>query len=631
MPTLRARLRRSARAKGAASRIVLVEPGLHQRPLGSPPVAPVLGCVAVRAKLLRYGPLLAIIAVGAAVRLWGIDFSSGLPKARPDEDGFILQSMLMFGGDLNPHWAAQGWPELFFFLSHFAIRAKLWWLELSHGVGSVNVGCLYALNPREIAVPVRLLACAFGVLTIPLAYQYARTLHRTAPGYAHPAGLMAAALVAFNAVHIRDSHFGVSDTTVTFFITLGMWQVARAMEGRSRVALVAAGLAIGLACSVKYAALPLIGVLALAAVGCFFQASGASARRAWFLIGVAALLAVGGGFVLGSPHVLDEPGVFLQGLLSHRERYAGSASAWGFEPGREHEYGAVFHGTVTLPFGFGWPGWALAVGGTLVGFWRCRSGALLTAFFVSAFFVAVLGPSSVLFVRYVEPIVPSLAVLATLVPVALCQRFLVDVRDGRFQLAAGVSVALLVTLPAWSTVQMVRRMTETDTRSQAAEWLVEHVSPEQRIRSEGGFIALPTIDDGLLEACWPAVPAELRRRAPTSGRASTDFDALVAQGQLGWGPVTREYLYHAQEEGTVREADFVVQSLPQLPCGEFVRTRSLTSLPACYHEVARFGPGAADCDTFYETFDMYMFPLKNYAGVERPGPLVQVLENRCDR
>ncbi len=583
----------------------------------------------MRAHLRRYGGLYAIVIVGAVLRVTGIGFAPSVHRARPDEELFIQQALFLFSGDWNPHWASNGWPELYFFLTHFALRLKLYWLELTTGA-DVNLGCLYLLDPVELSVPARLVACTFGVLTIPLTYFLAHdVLRRHGEALARAAGLVAAAILGVNVLHVRDSHFAVSDTAVVFFMTLGLWQLVRVMEGRSRRALHYAAAAFGVAASIKYTGLVMVGMLALVAVGRFFE-SPPSRRRLALLAGLGALAVFALAFVLTSPHVLDEPDMFWEGLKSHQVRYSEGGSTWGYETGRGRHHGVSFHGLVSIPAAIGWPVWLVAVAGVVRGIWRGDGGAFVLAFFALAFYFGVLGPSTILFMRYTQPLFPALAVLALLVPVELLATYRVDLRDLRFRIAAPVVVLLALALPAWHAVRADALMLRLDTRDLAAAWLVEHRQDGETVLSQSSFIAVSTADEQAIAACVEALPASLRRPAIPHGHQG-DWQTWVEQGPAGWGPLVREFLVRSTDRGSTAAAAYVAQTQPQLTCGEEVVFGRPSPLPECYVEAARFAPGDSSCETLYDTFDMYMQPLLWPHEVERPGPLVVIHRNECAR
>ncbi|MCA9606309.1 MAG: glycosyltransferase family 39 protein [Myxococcales bacterium] len=583
----------------------------------------------MRAHLKRYGPLYAIIVVGAALRVTGIGFAPSVHRARPDEELFIQQALFLFSGDWNPHWAANGWPEGYFFLTHLALQLKLWWLELTTG-GPVNLGCLYVLNPSELSVPARLVACVFGVATLPLTFFFARdVLRRHGERLAHFGAAVAAAIVAVNVLHVRDSHFAVSDTAVVFFMSLGLWQLTRVVDRGHRRALFYAAAAFGIASSIKYTGLVMLGMLALVALGHFFQSAPSQRRRA-LGAGLAALLVFGIAFAMASPHVLEEPDAFLEGLRSHQVRYSEGGSTWGYETGREAVHGVTFHGLVSIPAAIGWPLWLLSIAGTARALWRAQGGAFLVGFFVLAFYFGVLGPSTILFMRYTQPLYPALAVMAVLVPVELLAAYRVDAKDLRVRIAGPLVVALAVALPAWHAARADSLMLRLDTRDQAAAWLVEHLEDGETVLSQSSFIAPSTADAQALSACVEALPPALRRPGLPHGHQG-DWQAWVDEGPTGWGPLVREFLVRSTDRGSPTTSAYVIQTRPQLACGEEVVFGRPSPLAACFVEAARFAPGASSCDTLYDTFDMYMQPLLWPHDVQRPGPVVTIYRNECGR
>lgn len=581
----------------------------------------------VRAHFERFWLLYAVILAGAIVRLVGIDFADGIPKARPDEELFIQQALFLFSGDMNPHWAANGWPELYFFLVHFALRLKLLWLEVGQST-PVHLGCLYVLDPNTLGVPARLVAWTFGVATIPLTYLFARSVHQRFGALAHPGAIAAAAIMAFNVLHVRDSHFAVSDTAVVFFMTLGLWQLARALEGATLRSLLYAAAAFGLGTSIKYTALVMLGMLFLAGAARFFRMGPAQQRRRVFYVCIAALAVFGLAFILGSPHFVTESSDFFDGLMSHQVRYSERGARWGYDSGRQLQRGISFHGLVSIPTAMGWPAAILALAGVGRALFSARGGAFFVALFVLFFYGMVLGPSTILFMRYTQPLFPALAVLAVLAPLELAHRYRLDIEPLSVKIRAGVAVALALVLPAMTIAQADARMLRVDTREDAIAWLDEHLGDDEVVLSQSGFLAMPTHDTEVIAACREALPDELERPVVPAAHRSA-YAPLVDQGAAGWGPLVREFLSHSADQGTVSRSAYVVQTLPQLSCARVVPYGRLTELPACFREVARFEPGDSSCETLYDTYDAFMQPVTRFGGVERPGPVVVIHHNEC--
>ena len=83
--------------------------------------------------------------------------------------------------------------------------------------------------------------------------------------FGQAAGLASAALIAVSFLHVRDSHFGVTDVPMTFLVLVALLYMVRVFESARTRDVIAAGVASGLATSTKYNA-ALVALPALLAI-----------------------------------------------------------------------------------------------------------------------------------------------------------------------------------------------------------------------------------------------------------------------------------------------------------------------------------------------------------------------------
>ena len=141
----------------------------------------------------RHWPVAAILIVAAVARLWGIHF--GLPhlNARPDEGTIASIAGGMYHGDLNPHFF--NYPALFM----TSVAAVLSLVPDPFGT----------TTPYMIA---RYLSAGAGIASVLVLFRIGQRL------FGQAAGLASAALLAVAFLHVRDSHFGVTDVPMTFLV-----------------------------------------------------------------------------------------------------------------------------------------------------------------------------------------------------------------------------------------------------------------------------------------------------------------------------------------------------------------------------------------------------------------------------
>ena len=196
--------------------------------------------------------LAAILVVAAAARLCGINF--GLPhlNCRPDEGAVVSIAAGLYDGDLNPH--VFNYPA-FFMLS---IAIVLMMLKTSGLVAAIASTTAYRVA--------RYLSAAAGIASVLMIFRIGLRL------FGQTAALAGAALLSLAFLHVRDSHFGVTDVPMTFLVLVAFLFVVRLSESGETRDLIAAGVAAGLATSTKYNA----ALIALPAMLVIFTGHGCS-------------------------------------------------------------------------------------------------------------------------------------------------------------------------------------------------------------------------------------------------------------------------------------------------------------------------------------------------------------------
>jgi 4-amino-4-deoxy-L-arabinose transferase-like glycosyltransferase len=284
--------------------------------------------------------------------------------------------------------------------------------------------------------------------------------------------LLATALFAVMPMHVRESHFVLTDVPATFFVTLTFLLSLRAHERTSVRAFAWAGVAAGLATATKYPA----GVALLLPVLAAWMTPFARPSR------LACAGAAIGGFVaaylVAAPYtVLDLPG-FLNGFASLVSHHGG--------PGPGRGSGWLFHlGHLRLTFG--WPASLLVVWGFGLGVVRAARGPghvrwALLILFPLVFMWSITGRQLV-YPRYALPVVPFLCVLAAIAVVSgvsLLRRFSIP-RMPRTLLIIALTVAALLP-PAMASIRYLRELGRLTISGQAIS--KAGVSAGARLRSD---------------------------------------------------------------------------------------------------------------------------------------------------
>jgi len=413
--------------------------------------------------------LWAIVVAAAVLRIWGLWFGLPHARARPDETAAISLAISLARGDPNPHFFH--WPsfQLYALALIFRIDALL------RGDAREILG---TLSFSHYAMLGRAWVALTGVLTVPAVFLLARRISGL------EAGLAAAALLAVAPLHVRDSHFAMTDVTMTGFVVWSLWML---VEGAARLEepqaaawtsvrskglwiMCGAGVVGGLATGTKYTA---AAILVPAGLACVWVAvrTGTGVSLRLLQSGLVFLAAWGAGFVLSTPFsVLDFP-TFSADLLFDVQHLAGGH---GPNLGR----GWIRHLSFSLPYGLGVATFAAAGAGVIVAIRQGNLGNWLLLAFTAAVLLAT-GRGYTVFARYVMPIVPVACVLAGQAVAALARARPLPRR------ALPVLVAMVAAPSLAASVWLDVLLASTDTRVMAAEWLSSRLPREATVHESG--------------------------------------------------------------------------------------------------------------------------------------------------
>ena len=501
--------------------------------------------------------LIALTVVALWLRLWGITFGLPFTQARPDEDAVAERAARMWVEGPNPHFF--DYPTLYIYVVAAAVR-------VSSALGANRVDQVYLVD--------RLIVSLAGAATVPLLFWATRRLLSEA------IALLAAALLSVAFLHVRDSHFGVTDVPATLMIVLAFGVIAtRRLDWTRRWNALAAGVACGLAASTKYnAGIVIVPLLVASATEEWRRTQRISTIAGGTFVIIAGALA---GFLAGTPYAwLDYP-EFRRGVLAVG---AHLAEGHGVDVGR----GWWHHLTVSLWFGVGWPMLVAALVGVAVVAVDYRRQAALVLSFPLVYY-AVVGSGQTAFARYATPLVPFACVLAAATVMWIAHRLAI----GRiFSLAiVATSTAALVLPNVWRSVAFDRLIAREDNRLVAARAL-EAAFPSgatiYQLGSEYARLQLPAKFQ-----VWKEDPAINVMEAPAA-----------ALPQLVVVPSSPLTLYTP------------VSDLAR----EVLRKR--------YRVMARFdveAPGRA-ARAVYDEQDAFFLPMSGFGRLLRPGPTIEIYE-----
>ncbi len=453
------------------------------------------------------------VTVAALLRVYGLDW--GLPSPaqvhsfHPDEITVIGPTLTMniFAGEMNPHFFNYG--SLFLYAVYFArlFAEGYGWLDLTPFFKAFATGGWVGVSESLQAVAefaklhllARWLSVICGVATVLLVFFWARKIA------GQRAAFVAAILLAAFPMHVQHSHFATVDVPLALLTTLSLYLAVSAESGRG---ILFAAFVAGLATAIKYSVAPALW-LTLAVLWAW--------RVSWLkALGrtLAITVSMAAGFLLGCPYSVLAFSEFWRDF--YWETFVHSRIGHGYvfaETGNGH----WFHLTVNLPAAVGVPAILLALAGILplgshgtfenakMEDFRRRT-FIATVTFSLAYFIP-LGFAQVRFARYLMPLLPILAIWASLVWAKTRWRKLWQlgaIATAGYTLLCGVATASLFTPP--------------DPRDEAAAFIREYMR-----RGEPLTIALHDLP-------WFYTPPI----CPINGGMKTkgDFDAWKATAPL---------------------------------------------------------------------------------------------------
>lgn len=578
-----------------------------------------------------------ILVVAGLLRAWGA--ASGELLWHPDEIFMVLYPLNLFSGDLNPHLFY--YPSWHFYELGLLYGADFLWHRAVDGVGLFDwIARHFFVDATPLRDLARGLAVLYGVGTVLLAGAIAGRLaagddvaqkparhhaggpHRTWGNLLSSPALLAAASLAVNSVHVRQSPLATVDTPLAFWFAAATLAALRLLDTARRRDYLLAGVLVGVAAATKYP-----GAAAGGAVLAAHLLTRRSLRdpRLW-LAGGAAVAAFG----CLSPYVLLDASTFLEHFrfqVAHVEagRFGDAPAPWA----------ALVHG---LRVGIGTPAWLLWLGVSGWALWRRRAAhAVVLATFLAGYVAVSWGDLS--FLRYLLPLLPLQAALVGdgLARLGTGLAGQVSQRRARFtalgsdaQRRAAVTMlatALLLLAPARAALGVATLSARPDTRTQAREWIERHVPSGTSICNFGGWpgdVPLRTYEDQwwrlrTFQAAWPA-GAQARL-----ARALADVDPGVPFYSQAVRNDNRDVESGSVELIHQRQCALVITHEHPLPYST-IAADVARRVPEEATRVARFDPHLdpdLDLRADFDADDAYYLPLDG-RGADRPGPRVDL-------
>ena len=427
----------------------------------------------------RYGALAIILLVALAWRLNNIGF--GLPSLYdPDEPIFMIKALeLLTNQTLNPKWFGHPGTTTIYLLA--LIDAAVVGSGLASGAyASVDAFAQAAFaDPGLLFVPARTAMALLGVLAVWMTYLVGRRTHGTT------VALIAAALLAFNSVHIAWSQVVRTDIHASVFMLASLLFAIRVGQHGRIGDYILAGLFTGFAVATKWPAVTIFIAVLGATAHRVIESRSELKRDALGVIvaGIAVLV----GLFVASPFVFLDWQTVLANLSNEaRPRHLGHTGAGLLHNGWWYLWHPVRESVGLL-------GLLLIVAGLVISAVRSRVSRWTLVPAALAFF-ALIASQHLIWSRWVLPLLPMFLVFAAVAIVALGEAIASSLNSKR-RLTIVATVAALAAIPSIAGAFAQSAERRNDTRSQAARWAVANIP-------SGSTVAIEHLELSLREQPW---------------------------------------------------------------------------------------------------------------------------------
>jgi hypothetical protein len=520
--------------------------------------------------------LTAILLIGTALRLWGLTFGVPHPDTRPDETTIVMTAVRLLNDGMNPH--VFYWPSLEFYVVA-AIYCIGWAIGHLRGwdPSMSDMSQEAAVDATPFLMVPRVLAVVAGVATIWLVYRLVERL------FDRLTAITAAFFVAIAFLHVRDSHFGVTDILMIALVVAALVALAAAVDDPARLRRWAlSGTLSGLAASTKYnGGLVLVAALATAVVALIKSEppKRREVRHGTAVLLGAALIA----FLCGTPYAILDARHFIEGL-----QFSFSHLIEG--PGIVLGRGWLHHVTFSLWYGVGAPLLVAGLGGmVLLAATAWKKAVVILTFPIMCYVTAGRDDT----VRSITPVVPFLCITTAFLLVRIVQRIVRPEAAPRLVALIAVVLALPSIARDLAFDILIGR---TDTRVIAQEWMAAHVDAGESIGQIPPVLIYS--DFGIAKPANLAT-FDINRKAFVSAAGETVSPDWI---MVPTSPLSA-YTVSPDELAAIASRDYV-------------RETSIT---------ATHGP---EMSGWFDQQDMFFMPFTTFSMRDRPGPEIQIFRRR---
>lgn len=419
------------------------------------------------------------LAAAALLRFWAL--GHGVPFALGVDEPEVMERAIrmMKTGDFNPHF--YDYPAFYMYVQ-MAVATVRFLLGATRG----EWASLAQPATADFYVWGRAVTAALGTLTVWLLYRAGLRWDRAT-------AILAAALFAVMPLHVRESHFVLTDVPTTCIVTLTLLLSLRAYEQPRLRTFALAGAAAGLAAATKYNGILAMVMPLIACAGAPRPARGKAA-----LFG-SMLAAAGAAFLLAAPYTLLDLPTFLNAFAQLSSLYHATpqtADVITVTALKNMRNALDWRGAwlAVLPVG---PGSLLAIAGLVFGIWQTAAARgrrtiwALAAVFPLLYFWFI-ARQAIHFARYLLPLVPFVSLLTAAVLVRIAARLARAPRARALRSALAAALVLVAIVPPLTTsIAFDANQAKVWTLEEAYDWIRQSLPRGTSVRLEGHALLLP--------------------------------------------------------------------------------------------------------------------------------------------
>jgi len=570
--------------------------------------------------------LLVILIVGALIRVWGINFGLPCTECRPDETTIIQIVLGFFTGDLNPHFF--NYPTLYMYIIFvFYIIYYLAGLLIGQFASISYFFATYSVSPSIFYLISRCLTAFLGTATIFITYSVSRHLFnkRTA--------LIASLFLSLTYLHVRDSHFGVTDVPTAFFLMCAMLFIIKSYETKDLKNYVLAGIFTGLAVSTKYTAILLVLPMFLVHLLNVLEEKNKKIalfldKRITIFAGFCVVL-----FLLTTPFALFDLSKFITDIsyeMNHFNR--GHVMLLG--------KGWWYHLKFSLFFGLGWSLFFSSLIGIFVLVKLNIKKFLILCSFPLAYYVLI-GKGNTVFVRYAIPLIPFLCITASFIIAHISKRILKFLKPN-LNTGATTLIAILITLPSiFNVISFNKLLTKEDNRLTARKWVEKNIEEGSTIYQSGawwGMISLhPTVNS--LEETLQRINTIYETQMGNKKNLEAEINFLKAQidffskhnirGYAVWGYDHTQKLFTYNNKKTIELPEYIILQESHLRAYSSISRTIINLLKSSYNMKKSLKViNVMNKKNLFDQQDCFFVPFVGFGNIVRPGPNIYIYERK---